>query len=115
MLTNKNALSLPQSQCKQQKRHQNSSRCKAEPSEEDRECTFAPKINGYRNRNLGEFLDFQKGFVEKKEMKLAKIKEELNHKESAEFTGRPAIDSRSKRIAEKAAGEPVFTRLSRDR
>mgnify|MGYP000878552183 FL=1 len=32
-------------------------------------------------------------------MKLAKIKEELNHKESVEFTGKPTIDSRSKRMA----------------
>jgi hypothetical protein len=59
-------LPVPQSSCKQHKKHENSSRCKIEPTEEDRECTFAPKINGYRSRNLGEFLDFQKGFVEKK-------------------------------------------------
>ena len=32
-------------------------------------------------------------------MKLAKIKEELNHKGSVEFTGKPTIDSRSKRMA----------------
>jgi hypothetical protein len=50
-------------------------RCKVEPSHEDKECTFAPKINMYRNRNLGEFLDLQRGFVERKEMKLARMKE----------------------------------------
>lgn len=109
-------LSLPQSTSKLPRRQQQtSSRCKMEPSEEDKECTFAPKINGYRNRNLGEFLDFQKGFVEKKEMKIARIKEELNNKESVEFTGKPSIDSRSRRMAEKAVGEPVFARLSRDK
>jgi hypothetical protein len=57
------------------KGHQNSSRYKVEPSKEDKECTFTPKINMYRNRNRGEFLDLQRGFVERKEMKLARMKE----------------------------------------
>ena len=92
---------------------------------DDKECTFKPNLskkgivtpNNTHTRNLEEFLNFQKGFADRKEHKLEQMKQQLTERESAQFTGRPMIDNKSKRIVSRnmECDEPVFSRLSREK